>query len=1088
MKQRRIDWLAAGIVFVIAFILYLVTASPTVAFWDCGEFIACSHILGVPHPPGTPLYVMIGRIFAMIPFAREVAFRINFISILTGALAAALAVVLTSRVVRGFKSFKTEETEKWIPTVAGVVGGLFITFGFSTWDNSLEAELYSISTCIGFTVVYLAVIWRERIQPQEAFAANHALPSDAPAAPLKSGGLAQNGRANGLMLLVLYMVILAAGIHLTPVMMLFAVIPFVMIVNHRLLPTFFLGVLGLAFMLFEPGWPQLAVLLLFVIYFFTQSNSSRKGFIPALLFAGAYALLVVFALLNLPWPVILFGVAVLIAAFFYAGKEYKVDMTFFAIGAILIVIGFSVQLYLMVRAHSNPSINMVDPSDLKRFLSVLHREQYGRATVENQLWPRKTVIDPDTGRPTGLGAIAGIFWQFVMYFKYFFWQWGLRDLVGKSVFTVILRVVIATVPTVLGVLGLYSLAKRDRKLFWFLLTTFLISSAALVIYLNMCFPHSGPLPKGFTNLPQEVRERDYFYTFSYAFWGLFTGFGLFEIIASLRQAIKRKKVFRIAGGSTGGVVAGVALVAGLINFPMLTRNGDWIPLEYGFNLLASCKEPSVIFTNGDNDTFPLWFVQEVPSTAYEDGKRPYKHGVINANLSLLNTPWYIEHLKRKGAPISFEYESKNERVTLTNSQGSNSWVGTLAHPTVKSGTLEFAYNGQKVKADKHGHLIDASRRRIGQLDTLTGVVTLDIPPSSRQNGQASIIVNYGSGEIDNLPAYVILSRTQVVMLADLMIRDMIATNAGKVYADSEKVFVSGFSTKIPRDYLLPTRMFIDNVLKDYKENVMPVYFSTTVSPSRVQEFGPYLIQEGLAYRFRKAPPEDSMLGRPAIDLDRSVELFTKEFKMHSIMDPKVRRDEQAKGLFINYGVAMQEIGEQIAMKGDPKKAYEFVKPVAQFDVEPEVRRVFLLNLYMFAAQAGEVQDAETYRVELEAKKWLGPDFYIRQGLGFLRRGDTLRAEQEIKKAYASATRENYQPFLSLFLFYTETMRDTAKALELLDAWNRRFPGHEVSFRLYLDYLKDPRKAVGILDDIVRQNPNEPGLIQFRDSLKKAYNI
>lgn len=1081
------DWLVAGIVFVIALVIYLYTVSPTVAFWDVGEFLACSHILGVPHPPGTPLFVLVGRIFSLLPIFPEIAMRINFMSVLSGTLTAALASLLISRVIRSFKIVKTESMEKWIPTVAGVAGALFILFAFSVWDNSLEAEVYSPSTLIGFGIIYLTVLWRDRFEAHKAVGAvagGTGSPLASPVASFKNDAL----NANSLVLLALYITVLSSGIHLTPLLMLFGLIPFIAIVNHRLLPAFFLGILGLSFMLFELGWPQIAVLSLFVGYIFTQSKMSRKGFTPAWLFLGSYLLLILLAALKLPLLVILLGVAVFVGVFLYAAKEYKLDMKFLAIGAVLVAIGYSVQLYLLIRAHQHPSINMVAPETWDRFFSVLRREQYGRATVQNQLWPRKTVVDPDTGQATGIGPIAGILWQFVMYIKYYLWQWGMQALSGKSALTVAGRVLLTAVPTALGIMGLYSLAKRDKKLFWLLLTGYLLASVGLVIYVNMRFPHSGPLPKGFTSLPQEVRERDYFFTFSYAIWGLFTGFGLFEIIASLKQSVKRKGLFRVLSGVTGGVTIGAAVLAGIVNLPFLSRHGDWIPLEYGYNILASCREPSVIFTNGDNDTFPLWFVQEVPSTSYENNKKPYKHGVINANLSLLNTPWYIEQLKRKGAPVSFVYESKNEKIPLVKTSAGNAWEGYAAHPPVKPKTFEFTFFGRKVKADRHGNLYDSSRRKVGSVDTLTGLVSLAMEPEKKENGIGYIVADYGSGEIDNLPAYVILGRNRVIMLADLMIRDMLATNAGKVYADSEKVSVSGFSTKIPRDYLLPAPMFIDNVMKDYKETVMPVYFSSTVSPSRVSEFGPYLIQEGLALRFRKAPPSDTALTRPAINIDRSVQIFTKEFKMKSILDPKVRRDEQAKGLFINYGVAMQEIGELLASRGEPKKAYEFVKPVAQFEVEPEVRRVFLLNLYMFASQAGATEDADKYRKELEANNWLGGDFYIRQGIGYLRRGDTVRAEQELKKAYASATRENYQPLVSLALFYLETTKDTAKAMELTDAWNRRYPGHEVAFRLYLDYLNAPAKAIGVLDELIRMNPTEPGLIQFRDSLKRAFNL
>jgi hypothetical protein len=1076
MNQRRIDWLAAGIIFITAMVVYLLTVSPTVAFWDVGEFIACSVNLGVPHPPGTPLYVLIGRIFALLPISAETAFRINFISVLTAALSAAMVVLITSRVTRSFKKSDVAGKMKWVPTAVGVVGALFTMTAFSVWENALEAEVYAPSALIGLLIVYLAIVWRERTE--------HAKEKSPTSVKIPKAD-------NRLMLLVFYIIMLAAGIHLTPVMMLFALIPFIMMVNHRLLPTFFFGVFGLSFMLFEPGWPQIAVISLFVVYFFVQAAGSRKGYGPAFAFLGAYGLLIALVALTTGPVVVIGGALVLVAAFFYAGKKYDVDLKFFLLGALLLIIAASVQFYLMVRAAHHPSINMVNPSSWDRFLSVLRREQYGRATVQNQIWPRKTVVHPDTGQPTGVSVIAGIFWQVVFYFKYFFWQWGLQNLAGKSVFTVITRTLLAAVPIILGVFGLYSLAKRDRKLFWLLLTAFLVSSFGLVVYLNMRFGHTGPLPGGMTGLPQEVRERDYFFTFSYVFWGLFTGFGLFEIIASLKESLRKIAASRIVGIAACSVAAVLTVVIGFINLPLVSRRNDWIPLEYGFNLLASCEEPSVILTNGDNDTFPLWFVQEVRSTRYENNKKPYKAGVINANLSLLNTPWYIEKIKRKGAPVSFVYESKGEAVTLQRKSvagGGEVWEGYVAHPPIKKRGFEAVMGGQTIKVDRKGKLRDANRKVIGRIELNTGKVTLNQPPANIQNDKALITVSYDSGEIENLPSHVFISRTEVVMLADIIIRDMLATNAGKVYADSEKVAISGFSTKIPIDYLLPMDVFAQRVLDDYKETIMPVYFSTTVSPSRVQSYAPYLIQEALAYRFRKAPREDLERRHPAINLRRSYEIFTEEIKLESILDPRVRRDDQMRGLFINYGIAMQEIAEQLVGIGQPQRAYDFVKVVDSFDVEPDVRRVFLMNLYVFARQAGADADADRYYKELESEGWLDTEFHIRQGMTYARTGDTALAEEELKRAYAKATSENPQGFLSLFMFYMEITKNPARARELVEDWNVRFPGHELSFRLYLDYLEDPAAALRVLDQIIRTNPGELQLIQLRDSLKAQYNL
>lgn len=1108
MKPRQIDWLAAGFIFIGALVVYLLTVSPTVAFWDVGEFIACSVNLGVPHPPGTPLYVLVGRLFALLPISAEAAFRINFISVLAGALSAAVVVLLTSRVVRSFKKFDLVRKEPWVATLVGVVGALFTIFAFSAWSNSLEAEVYTPSALIGLLTVYLALIWRERTEKNP----------DRIAAGFEKKGILGSLVDNRWLLLAFYIIFLSAGIHLTPVMMLFALIPFVAMVNRRILPTFILGILGLSFMLFEPGWPQLAVVLLFVVYFFVEAyrgERERRKRIPAWIFLGSY---LVFVVLLIPksssfiWQAFrIIGLLTLIITFFYAAVKYKIDMKFFLLGALLIAIAFSVQFYLMVRAHHHPTINMVNPSEWDRFLSVLRREQYGRATVQNQLWPRKTVmnIEKMPPEPTGVvpvrkglfsliaQAAVGLYWQVALWVKYFFWQWGLQDIAGKP-FTIVkaLRILLAAVPTVLGVFGLYSLHKRDRKLFWLLLTTFLISSVGLVLYLNMRFGHTGPLPRNLTGLPQEVRERDYFFTFSYVFYALFTGFGLLEVIAAIRERIKNPKRIRLAGGLAGGIAVALVVPIALINLPMLNRHGDWIPMEYGYNLLASCDEPSVILTNGDNDTFPLWFVQEVPSTEYENNEKPYKHNVVNANLSLLNTPWYIEHIKRKGAPISFVYESTDEKIILAKTTdyaggtGGIVWQGKVAHPTVKKKTFTFSLDGKTVKADRRGKLKAGDGQVVGRIDHETGVVTLERAPAQDAGGMNYIIASYGSGEIENLPVGIPVSRGQVIYLADIIIRDMLATNSGKVYTEDEKIDIPGTTTRIPLDYLVG-EMFTENVLADYSEGVMPVYFSTTVSPSRVNQYAPYLIQEGLVYRFRKAGEVDMMRSRPAIDPEKSIEIYN-SFKMESILDPKVRRDAQSRGLFVNYGITMQEIAEELAARGEPRRAYQFVKKISEFDVRDEVRFVFLVNLDAFAIQAGEYGEADSFFAEVVADfgDAMGADVYLRRGILFYNAGQFQRAEEEFKRSYARAlnrTNPDFQTLARMVVFHLE-IGDTARAREMVDGWDRMFPGQDITYRLYLDYIKDPRAALRVLNTIIRNRPQDLELLILRDSIIETYNL
>lgn len=1123
MNQRRIDWITAGIVVVVALVVYLLTVSPTVAFWDVGEFLACSANLGVPHPPGTPLYVLIGRIFSMIPISPEIAFRINFISVLCGALSTGLIVLIISRVIRSFKRFAIVEKAKWLPVVAGVVGAVFTMIAYTAWENALEAEVYTPSALIGLGVVFLALIWREQTtrpkgKPGEVSSTQFSI--------FKGPKI-----ANRLMLLILYIIFLSAGIHLTPVMMLFALIPFVAMIDHKVLPGFLIGIVGLSFMLFRPGWTQLAVTGLFAVYFLTQAKQGRWG--SVLLFLAAYILLIILAAVGVSLPVLLVGVGLLFLAFIYAGIKCKVDMKFFAVATILLLIAASIQFYILIRAQQYPSINMVNPSTWERFMSVLRREQYGVPTVENQIWPRKTVIDIETGQPTGLVAVkpglgsaiaqlvVGYFWQMALYFKYFFWQWGLQALAGKPFLVVAGRVLLAAIPTTLGVFGLYSLAKRDRKLFWLFLTTFLVSSFGLLVYLNMRFGHTGPLPRGLVNLPQEVRERDYFFTFSYVFYALFTGFGFFEFVSALGHKIKQESRARILSLAGGGVSLGLAVIIALINLPMLSRRNDWIPLEYGYNILACCEEPSVIITNGDNDTFPLWFVQEVPSTRYENNEKPYKAGVINANLSLLNTAWYVEQLKRKGAPLSFVYESVDEKVTFA--QRGGGWEGYVAHPPIKEETLEIVLSGRTVKADKSGVLLDPELGAIiGEVTLVNGRIFLNNPPPG-----GYVTVSYGSAEIDKLPPFsFLLDASGHITLADIIIRDMLATNAGITYTDAEKVPVlwpdqSGTRliqvdtfTWLPSDYLLPIDQFCEKIFPHYKEGVMPLYFSTTVSPGRVRQFAPFLSQEGQAYRFTS--PADTIMEKllwdqsrqiwayafqrpgegpdgetrtelvyayqPQMDLERTYRLFTEEYMLTSALDPRVRHHEQTDMMYGQYGMLMLEIGARIAMQGEHRRAYDFVKPVASFDVEDEVRRIFLLNIYNFATKAGNMQDAQRYFDELERNDWLGADFYLSKGLGFLESGNVTMAYENFEKVLDKTTRDNPQPVIDLFQIYIELLNDVVRARDLVDKWDEKHPNDDVSIGLYLE-LNDIANALRVLDQTIKIKPDELWRRQIRDSLR-----
>ncbi len=971
MSENKLKWWIALIVVIIVFVIYFYNVSPTVSFWDCGEFLACSYILGIPHPPGTPLYVLIGKIFSMIPVFPEIALRINIISVLCGAFGAALVYLLVYEIIKGCSGFGFIEKHKFIPHVAGLIASFFSAFAYSIWNNSLEAEVYAPSFFIGLIVVWGALKWRRKEE--------------------------QGEDASYMVLGLLYLIFLSAGIHLTPVMSLFAMIPFIFVVKKEYLAPFFIAVILLFDVLYEPNSTLSrlfhgGVAFLLIVYLFYLSSKRKitqdTAWTGSIITVIAY---IIWIFLTTSSFLKYFNEHIIGTFYWFTvlacvlGIRYRQDryyLKYLLIGVFLLFVAFSVQFYLYVRARLHPDINMVDPSNWKNFISVLRREQYGVAKIENQLWPRKTVVNIETGEPTGISPFVGILWQIFLYIRYFLWQWGLEiqpsplsPVYEKGIFGII-GPLVTLIAVFLGFYGMYSLFKRDRKAFWFLLSIYLIASLGLVAYLNLRF---SPSDTWHTGMPREVRERDYFFVFSFVFFTLFIGMGVAELLHSIFK--KQRDRFRVNALPVTFLLFVASIIPVVYNWKKVTRRGNWIPAEYGYNILACCDEPSVVFTNGDNDTFPLWFVQEVPSTHY--GNKPYKPKVINANLSLLNTPWYIKQLKRKGAPISFSYE-----------------------------------------------------------------------------------------EIDNLPPYLITPDRKIIYLRDIIIRDLIATNAGIRYSDRDKVRVGSF-TPIPIDYVVPDSIFWNKVLDKYKETVMPIYFSNTVERGILKSYLPYLTLEGIVYRVRGPKGE-------RINVAKSIEILEKRFKMSSILDPKVKKDEDTRGLFVNYAATMTEIATYLLLKGRKEEAYRFVRKILKFEMEPEDKRIFYYQISQFAIETGRYEEALILLDSVSKWGFRDPELYMRQALAYFGMGDKELAKRAMKLCFVSSGgRIDY--FMAIFNWYRYTLHQPEKAYQFLKLWDEAFPGNHYTWIFYLRHLKDTADALSALERIPDKRDLEKEVL---DSLKK----
>jgi tetratricopeptide (TPR) repeat protein len=594
MASKKLENILLCVLLLVIGAVYLYTIAPTLSFWDCGEFIASAYTLAVPHPPGTPLYLLLGRVWliafgvisSLLPISKEVAWHMNLLGLTFSLLT---IFVLYKLILRLFRMFK-RSTDEFTLIIIAFATCLGIGFFYTFWQNAIETEVYAAATFVFVFVNYLAVLWYQSVKRGTA---NHKY-----------------------LLLIFYVIFLSTGVHLTPFLIFVPVFIFIFIVERRYLKDSLLMLFGV----FQ--------LLLFTATFLLP----KTLYTPALFIMGSILLLAIILPIHNP-------------------KKYR-NWKFFWAGAFLVLMGISAELYLPIRAtkitalHKDkkateryiageniaPRINECDPGEnfnigaMFNFDSaynyVLHRKQYG---------PQR-FIPRQTQDATGFSLIQGSFWQFAHFMRYLSWQ-PMPE--GNNR---ILRSIVLGLFYLFGIWGMVEMYKREKKIFLLMMLIMFMLSFAIVGYLNLKFSPSDSNPE---HLPREVRERDYFFHTSHVYFGIFIGFGFLGFADLLKKQKMSNRLILIGG--LGGILV-FSTVPLFANIHLNNRHGNMIPKDYGYNLLASCDDGSILFTNGDNDTFPLWFVQEVLGV---------KRRVVIANLSLINTNWYIKQLKYWGVPISF---------------------------------------------------------------------------------------------------------------------------------------------------------------------------------------------------------------------------------------------------------------------------------------------------------------------------------------------------------------------------------------------------------------------------------------------------
>ncbi|KAF9659083.1 DUF2723 domain-containing protein [Tenacibaculum sp. ZH5_bin.1] len=688
--------------FAVALITYTLTLEPTVSSWDCGEYIATAVNLEVGHPPGAPLFQMLGAFFAMFTSdPSQLAKMVNFMSGLASAFTILFMFWTITNLARrmAIKNGKLGNNEAIAVLGSGLVGALAYTFSDSFWFSAVEGEVYAMSSFLMALLFWLGLRWESELNTP---------------------------RGNKWLVLISFVVGLSFGVHILSLL----VIPSIVLVYFfKTYKDINIKTTAIATLV--------AILVLAFVFKFLFPFTLKFFSVAELFFINQ---------VGLPYNsgTIIAGI-VLIGLFFYGlkytRKKNLVTANTLVLSVLFIMIGFSSWLMLPIRANADTIINENNPSSARELLAYYNREQYGDANVfydnyysvaydreqdaDNPYKDDKPKYEKIDGkyvivnryknvlpnysskhkgfiprmvnpaseqqyksiagiparskrRPTFLENIKFMVdFQFgYMYGRYFMWNFvgrqndiqGHLDIENGNWLSGINFIDEARLgsqqnlpddvknnkgrntyfflPFILGLIGLLYQLNRDKKNFYVLTLFFLFTGLAIIFYTN---------PK-----PFEPRERDYAVVGSFYVFAIWIGFGVLALYDYFKKYAP-KKVIAIAV-SVVSLLAVPALM-GFQNWDDHDRADRYLAQLNAQTYLESCDPNAIIFTIGDNDTFPLWYMQQVEGV---------RRDIKIVNTSLFQTDWYIDQMKKK------TYDAEPIPSQLT-------------HDQYKYGTLDMAY-------------------------------------------------------------------------------------------------------------------------------------------------------------------------------------------------------------------------------------------------------------------------------------------------------------------------------------------------------------------------------------------------------------
>lgn len=881
-SYQRINNITGWLIFLIASAVYIITIEPVASFWDCAEFIASAYKLQVPHPAGAPMFLLIGRMFSMFASSdvESVGFAVNLVSALSSGFTILFLFWSINLIAHKILKIKvgeatTGQTVKII--AAGVIGSLAFTFSDSFWWSAVEAEVYAMSSFLTALVFWAMLKWDV---------------------------ISDEAEANKWLVLIGYIIGISIGVHLLNIVALPALGLIYYFKKYEKV-TF----KGILFTLLISGG------ILILIWRFIILG------VPAL--AGKFEVFFI-NVVGLPFGfgALIFGL-LLIGGFaygiIYAIKKNKVTLHTFLLAFSFILIGYSSYFIVPIRSSYDPPIDQNDPENVMTLLSYLNRDQYGSRPllhgqyfdaqvttqekgdpiytkgeekyeitdykIETKYDPDRTTILPRmySGAPghaeeyrswTGLqpnevpnfadNITFLIRYQLGhMYFRYLMWNFAGResDIEGAGWQTMFqdsselpevmkenkARNNFWMLPFILGVVGLIFHYNKNVKSFSVIGLLFILTGVALILYLNS--PATEP------------RERDYIYAGSYYAFAFWIGFGVLAVASLVERAIKNPKMAGAIAGAVCLVVPGIMAAEGWDDHD---RSDRYFSVDAARNYLASCAPNAILFTGGDNDTFPLWFIQEV-----ED----YRTDVRVIVLSYFNTDWYINQMRQNS------YESEPIPMSLSKEQVEQGGLNDYL-PYVESAGIQGA-----IPLERYMELI---RSNNSGLQIPTSVGKYNMIPSK------SLSLSIDKQHVKNLG---IIPEEKMPLLVDKMTWNIQGNGLEK------------------KDLMILDIMNENNWKR-------PIYFNTTSLNGIKMNLKKYVVQEGLAYRL--LPIANPNMNEEFVNTEVMYNNLMKEFSFTNTDDPDVYYNENYRNFFLNHRSAYTTLSKSLLAEGDDARAVEVI--------------------------------------------------------------------------------------------------------------------------------------------------------------------